>query len=65
MFPDVNIPWAGWNDRAPFLRTLYKIVQALSLELIGDSYVDIMNFVLLSIAMYMIYDRYVKPSLYN
>lgn len=25
MFPDENVPWAGWNDRAPFLRTLYKI----------------------------------------
>ncbi len=65
MFPDLNIPWAGWNDKAPFLRTLYKIAQTISIELIGDSYVDIMNFALLVISMYMIYDRYVKPSLYN
>ena len=33
--------------------------------LIGSSYLDIVYAVLLVITIYMIFDRYVKPSVYN
>jgi len=65
MLPDKQITWAAWNDRSPLMRTLYKLTQMVADLLIGSSYLDIINAVLLLITIYMIFDRYVKPSAYN
>eukprot|EP00347_Sterkiella_histriomuscorum_P015972 403354991 len=64
-FPDKNIPWASWNDRGRFIRNIYKLVQILSIEILTETYIDIINFICLVLATYLIYDRFMRPSLYN
>jgi hypothetical protein len=64
-FPDKNIPWSSWNDRGRSIRNIYKLIQILSKEVLSDSYNDIVNFVCLVLATYLIYDRFMRPSVYN
>ena len=64
-FPDKNIPWASWNDRGRYIRNLYKLVEILAREVLSSSYISIVNFVCLMLSTYLIYDRFMKPSLYN
>lgn len=37
----------------------------MSLEILSDTYKDIVNFICLVLTTYMIYDRFMRPSLYN
>lgn len=63
--PSDYIPWAAWNDRSRFLRNIWKIIQVVSVEFTTTSYTDIINFVCLIINFYILYERYIKPSMYN
>ena len=64
-FPDKNIPWSSWNESSRLMRNIWKVVLVLANEFITASYAFIINLICLILTIYMVYERYVKPSVYN
>lgn len=64
-FPDHNIPWSSWNEGSRLMRNLWKLILIIANQFVTVSYSFIINFICLILTVYMIYERYVKPSIYN
>ena len=65
VFPNESIPWAAWNAKSRLLRNLYKLLHVVNILFVGDSYSDIVNFGIFLVAAYIIYERYMIPSMYS